>query len=118
MKTIRLSQQLPAHSGGRPRKVGSIDFCAQTGRQGIFVGYDTDHCTKVVIDYDTLGDILTSKGYKVEYQAHITPLDAPKLPLGERLSEVVGNLAIKVLPSNIQRKMVQNLPARQESFEL
>ena len=117
MKTIRLSKQLPAHTGGRPRHIGSIDFCTQTGRQGIFVGYDTDNCTKVVIDYDILNDILTSKGYKVEYQAHITPLDVPKMPLGERMSEAMGNLALKVIPSNVQRKMIQNQP-RQESFEL
>jgi len=117
MKTIRLSKQLPAHTGGRPRKIGSIDFCNQTGRQGVFVGYDTENCAKVIMDYELLGELTSNKGYKVEYQAHITPLDAPKMPLGERMSEAMGNLALKVIPSNVQRKMIQNQP-RQESFEL
>ena len=110
MRTIKLSTDLPAHVGGRPRKLGSIDFDEISGQMGVFIGYDREHKTKVVVDYQHLGELLGSKGYKIEFKAHIKPLGGTNHHSGVPL-------AVRLIPSGLRNKIASYGTPKQQTFD-
>lgn len=108
MKTIMLSSKMPERYGGKPKRIGSIEFDAISGRMGIFLGYDRENGNKVCIPHYLLDKALFKQGVKLTIRTEQTPLRSPNFGFKGLIKSLIPDSIKEELMRDPEQKALFN----------